>query len=197
MNTPSHALINLALLIDQRPTAAIAIVCGAVAPDVSMFVMYLWAKLIARQAEGQIWGETYWQPFWQDINHGFHSIPLILIAIGVCYGAKWPVAGLFFLSMLLHCFGDFPVHNHDAHRHFFPFSQYRFISPLSYWDPRHYGKIVGTVEKLLTLVSTLYVWPKVTSWTARGVMIALNILYLSGFVYQTFMMGSSDDGSVV
>jgi hypothetical protein len=188
MNTPSHAIINLALLLNRQPEAALPITLGAIAPDVSMFVMYGWAKLIAGQGESQIWGDTYWQPFWQNINHTFHSIPLIGLAIVLAHVAKWPTVEVFAWSMLLHCLGDFPVHHDDAHRHFFPFSDYRFISPISYWDPRHYGNWVATVEKLLVLASTLYLWPKVTHGVGRGLMVAVNVLYLSGFVFQLFQL---------
>ena len=56
---------------------------------------------------------------------------------------------VFFASMAVHCAVDFLVHREDAHAHFFPVSSWRFVSPVSYWDPRHYGSFVGVVELLL------------------------------------------------
>jgi hypothetical protein len=183
MNTPSHAIINLALFIDQQPQAIWPIAMGGVLPDLPMFVMYAWAKGIRRQSEHTIWTETYWHPFWQTINHSFHSIPLALILAGVGLVAGWPVLLLLGMSMVLHSLGDLPVHNHDAHRHFFPFSNYRFISPISYWDPRYYGRWVALVEVLLVLLASLYLFPSFGSWIGKGILLAVNLFYLSGAAY--------------
>lgn len=60
--------------------------------------------------------------------------------------------------MAVHCLIDLPVHHDDAHRHFFPFSEYRFFSPVSYWDPQHFGNYVLTVEIVLTLILGGYLW---------------------------------------
>ena len=46
---------------------------------------------------------------------------------------------------------DFLLHHNDGHRHFLPFSDFRFVSPVSYWDPRHYGGIVAPLEALLAV----------------------------------------------
>lgn len=184
MNTPSHAIVNLALLIDQQPQAVLPISIGSMLPDVPMFVMYFWAKGVRRQSERQIWTETYWTPFWQAINHSFHSIPLAAIAALAAHFAGWQLAEILFLSAILHSFGDLPIHNHDAHRHFFPFSHFRFVSPLSYWDPRHHARIVSFIEKLLVLIATFYIFPMLDSWFARGLLVAVNIAYLSGYFYR-------------
>ena len=63
-----------------------------------------------------------------------------------------------FSSMLLHVLGDLPVHHDDAHRHFFPFSDWRFASPVSYWDPAHYGRWFSLFELALVLGASLYLW---------------------------------------
>lgn len=189
MNTPSHAILNLAVLVDQQPQAILPIVVGAVLPDVPMFVLYFWAKKIRRQSERQIWSETFWLPFWQNINHSFHSIPIVLLGIGLSHLAGWPLMKLLFLSALFHCLGDLPLHNDDAHRHFLPFSQYRFISPLSYWDPRCHGRKVALVERLLVLVATFYLFPLIESWPIRILMLVVNGFYLSGYFYRLVSHG--------
>ncbi|MGA7932316.1 MAG: hypothetical protein WCA35_01930 [Kovacikia sp.] len=189
MNTPSHAIVNLALLVDWQPEAILPIAIGAILPDVPMFVMYFWAKRILHQSDRQIWTETYWTPFWQNATHTFHSIPLKLLGIGIAHFMGWQLAELLFLSALLHSLGDLPIHNHDAHRHFLPFSHYRFISPLSYWDPRHHSRIVSLVEKLLVLVASIYVFPTLDSWIARVLLIAVNLAYLSGYFSRSITHG--------
>ncbi|WP_026731700.1 hypothetical protein [Fischerella sp. PCC 9605] len=184
MNTPSHAILNLAILIaPQQPTATLPIVFGAVLPDVPMFVMYCWAKVIRRQSEYQIWSETYFSPFWQNITHAFHSIPLALIGIFLAHYFGWWQAEIIGISAFLHALADFPVHNEDAHRHFLPFSNYRFISPISYWNPNYHGRVVSLIEKLLVLIATFYVFPLQQSWVSKGLLIAVNFVYLSGYLY--------------
>jgi len=70
------------------------------------------------------------------------------------------------------------VHNDDAHRHFFPFSNYRFISPFSYWDRNHYGSIVSFVEMLLVLLSTFRLFGFVHSYVGKILLILVNCFYL-------------------
>lgn len=186
MNTPSHAILNLALLIDQQPQAALSIVVGAILPDAPIFALYLWAKLIRQASEQEIWTVLYWQPFWQNLTATVHSIPLALIGIAIAHYCRWQWVEIFCLSVLFHAFLDLPVHHDDAHRHFFPFSNYRFISPISYWDSKHYGGVVSAIERLSVLVATLYVLPKIDSWFGKGFAIAVNLIYLTGFLYPFF-----------
>ncbi|MBD1923054.1 hypothetical protein H6F77_18545 [Microcoleus sp. FACHB-831] len=179
MNTPSHVILNLAILINpQSISQPLPILCGAVLPDIPMFLLYFWAKFIRRLPERQIWTETYYEPFWQNITHTFHSIPLALIGWLVAYYFSWQEIQIIFSSVFLHSLCDLPVHNDDAHRHFLPFSNYRFISPISYWDVKHHGEVVAKVEMLLVLVATLYVLPFFHSYISKGLLIGVNLMYL-------------------
>ncbi len=189
MNTPSHAIVNLALLMNGRSEAVLPVIIGATLPDIPMFVMYFWAKRIRRQSEAKIWSETYWQPHWQQVVHLFHSIPLAAIAATLAHFLGWQWLKLVGLSAILHSLGDLPIHNHDAHRHFLPFSQYRFISPISYWDPRHHGRVVAWVERGLVLVISIYLFPHVDFWVVRFLLVALNLSYLTGHFYRWVFQG--------
>lgn len=182
MNTPSHAILNLFLLGKKSlPQANIPIFIGAILPDIPIFVLYGWAKLIARLPEKQIWTETYYQPFWQNIVALFHSIPLAVIGWLIAYKFGWEKMQILCLSLVLHSCLDLPVHNDDAHRHFFPFSNYRFISPISYWDTDRYGAIVSIIEILLVMLATFPVFNLVQSPIGKGLLIAINIVYLVFF----------------
>ena len=140
MNTPSHAILNLLIFNQQlRTQASPAIIIGAVLPDIPIFVFYFLMKFVYHLPTRQIWSEVYYQPFWQAIVSTFHSIPLALLGILIAHIWSWRLIEVGFVSMVLHSLLDLPVHNNDAHRHFFPFSNYRFISPVSYWDSNHYG----------------------------------------------------------
>lgn len=183
MNTPSHAIINLAILgRNQHSEWNLLIVAGGILPDIPIFLFYFWAKYIARLPPATIWSESYFEPGVQNIIALFHSIPLAVIGWLIAYYFGWQNLQFLFLSMVLHSLGDFPVHNDDAHRHFFPFSNYRFISPLSYWDRNHYGSIVSFVEMLLVMLSTYKVFGLVNSYVGKGLLIAVNCFYLIGYV---------------
>jgi len=184
MKTPSHAIINLAILgITQHPELNLLIVTGGILPDIPIFLFYFWAKYIARLPEATIWLKAYYEPFVQNIVALFHSIPLAGIGWLIAYYFGWPSVQILFVSLILHSLGDLPVHNDDAHRHFFPFSNYRFISPISYWDRKHYGSIVSLVEMLLVLLSTYRVFGLVNSYAGKGLLILVNAFYWAGAVY--------------
>jgi hypothetical protein len=191
MNTPSHAILNLVIFNQQlRNQASPAILIGAVLPDVPIFVFYFLMKFVYRLPEQQIWSEVYYQPFWQFIVSTFHSIPLALLGVLISHLANWQIIKIGFISMVFHSLLDLPVHNNDAHRHFFPFSNYRFISPFSYWDVRHYGNIVAFVEILLVLGATVYLLPKTESYLGIVPLIVINLFYWVGY-YRFYLKNSN------
>lgn len=184
MNTPSHAIINLALLSkSQLPEANLAIVIGGILPDIPIFIFYFWAKFIARLPEAKIWSVAYYQPSIQNFVAIFHSIPLATIGWLISDYCNWEIMQIICISLVLHSLLDLPVHNNDAHRHFFPFSNYRFISPISYWDPKHYGSIVALIEILLVLLGTLLIFTTINSLIGKGLIILVNIFYGSSYLY--------------
>ncbi len=181
MNTPGHAVLNLALLSDLSPHTKLAIVAGAILPDLPIFGFYVWAKFIDRLSEKKIWSEIYWQPQIQTWVAIFHSIPLAGIGWSIAYFLGWEIPQILFVSFLLHSLEDLPVHNDDAHRHFFPFSNYRFISPFSYWDPKHYGRIVAAIELGLVLIATVWIVPQITSFWGWVLLGLANLYYWLGY----------------
>ena len=175
MQTPGHALINLATLGCMVGHEG-AIVAGALLPDVPIVILYLYERLRGTPEE-TIWAVCYQRPHWRAIIHGAHSIPLAAITAGAAALAGAPGVAAFFASVLLHALGDFPVHAIDAHRHFLPFSQYRFQSPLSYWDPRFHGRRVALVEALLVLVSSVVIYRRGVRPVATALLVLTNLWY--------------------
>jgi hypothetical protein len=55
MNTPSHAIVNYAILSGLAPRQTWPIVLGAVLPDVSMLVLIIWARINGIPGQ-QLWG---------------------------------------------------------------------------------------------------------------------------------------------
>ncbi|SDF42317.1 hypothetical protein SAMN05216241_10148 [Limimonas halophila] len=157
MNTPTHLLVGLAVAgrvrDDGRNLGALA---GAFAPDAALFVLFGWAKLVQGVPDGVIFDELYWTPGWQ--------IPLAVSNSVVVWGALgllalwlrrgWLIA--FVLAGLVHLGCDFALHHGDAYPHLWPLSDWRFQSPVSYWNPAHHGEIVQPLE--LALAFGLAVW---------------------------------------
>jgi len=181
LNTPGHAVLNLAVLgheTDRRIDAAV--VAGALLPDLPMVGFYAWARLVQGMPEGRIWSEAYFQPGWQAFFDVFNSVPLILVLLVVAYRMEWGAVQAFSLSMILHCALDLPLHHSDGHRHFFPLSDFRFESPVSYWEPGHYGHVVGALEIGLVLALTfLVLLPRYRSPWWKGGLLAANLGYVA------------------
>lgn len=177
MNTQAHVIFNLALLgRKQRSDWNPLIVLGALIPDIAMFGFYAYMRLGTDIPEMQIWQVEYFKPSWQLLFAPFNSIPLALLGLGITLYKKRTGLALMFGSVLLHCLGDLPLHHDDAHRHFWPVSDFRFISPVSYWHPDHYGGIVGPIEIVLMAVASIYVFRRVRSRWAKGLLIVANAL---------------------
>ena len=188
MNTPAHLMINLFVLgRKETPRHHSVILAGAFLPDVPMFLFYFVEKVVLRVPEYLIWSRDYYLPSWQNFIDCFNSLPLIAVGLLISLIGKQRAAQLFFISMMLHVFCDFPVHHDDAHRHFFPFSDWRFESPVSYWDPQHYGLMVTGVEIGIVLVcaTLLIYWSKnfVTAWLVGVV----GVIYAAFFLYAFFV----------
>ncbi len=182
MNTPSHYILNLAFLgktINYQNNLAIAI--GAILPDLPIFVFYFVSKYIYKLPPAKIWSEAYYEPIWQNLVALFHSIPLAIIGIVIFFYLDWQPGIILCISMVCHSLLDLPVHHDDAHRHFFPFTNYRFISPFSYWDVKHYGKMVAFIEISLVLMVNPIVIGLLNSPITKGIVIAIDLLYVFGY----------------
>jgi len=174
-------MINLLVLKDHSAgKKGLAIALGAVIPDLIILLLYFWHLLIGTP-EDIIWSVEYYRPGWQAIIDGFNSIPLLLIAGLVCWKYHHPILLMLFASMLLHCLGDLPVHHEDAHRHFFPFLEWRFLSPVSYWNPAHYGNLFSLFEASAVVASTVYLYTKYRH--LKNWVIATLVVYILYWIY--------------
>jgi len=158
LNTPAHVITSLLVIRNPREDMLLftAIVVGAVLPDAAMIVFYGIQKFVLGTPESIIWSEKYYDPVWQNVFDAFNSIPLILLALLGTYAARLPRLSALLVSMLIHCLCDLPVHHDDGHRHFFPISDWRFESPVSYWDPAHHGNAFLLFELALVIGGTLW-----------------------------------------
>ncbi len=185
MNTPAHAIINLALLgrgAEPRRRFSTWILAGAVLPDVPIFGFYLWQRLIAGETESRIWGELYFESDWQIFFDLFHSIPLAGLACWVSWRLGYHGAAWLFASVVLHCAIDLPLHHDDAHRHFLPVFGWRFESPVSYWDPAHRGSIGALLEAIAVVIGSAVLFRRTARRGWRVFLVGVALVYSAGYV---------------
>ena len=167
MNTPAHILVSIATLTRRRsenvdgektPSYLWPATIGAILPDAPMFAFYAIEKLIVGSTEREIWSTRYFMPAWQDFFDVFNSVPicLVLMLIALAMRRTWWV--ILFASMLLHFACDLPLHHDDGHRHFWPLLDWRYASPVSYWDPSHHGIWAAAGEFVLSVVCFVIAW---------------------------------------
>jgi len=184
MNTPAHLLVNLAVLgRDESPRYQFHILVGALLPDAPMFLFYFIEKEIRKIPEHVIWSHDYHLGSWQNFFDSFNSIPFIILGLVIAWKSHSRAGQFLCMSMMLHVIGDFPLHHDDGHRHFFPFSDWRFESPVSYWDPLHYGHIVTGVEVFVVLISAIIVFRCSMSALTRWFVVIVGVSYISFFGY--------------
>ncbi|RMG87995.1 MAG: hypothetical protein D6708_12160 [Candidatus Dadabacteria bacterium] len=177
MNTQSHAILTTAVVraaLGRRgrgvPRLNVVVALGALAPDLPIFGFFFWATFVERLPQGVIWGEVYFRPGWQALVSAFHSFPLWAALAGVALWRGWARTALFAGAGFLASLEDFFLHNEDAHAHFWPFSDYRFRSPVSYWDPAHHGVAASLAETAAVLAATWWLWPRVETRWGRAVL---------------------------
>ncbi len=179
MNTPAHVVASLLILGDRdRPETGLPLVVGALLPDAPIVAFYAYQKLWRGMPEAWIWSEGYYLPQWQAFFDVFNSLPLILAGLLAARAAGSVLLAAGFASMGVHVLGDLPLHHDDAHRHLFPFSDWRFESPVSYWDPAHHGGIVAAFEALLVIAGGLFLFRRYRTLGARLLIAATIALYV-------------------
>lgn len=189
MNTPAHAVINLALLEKRAPEGSTwPILLGAVLPDLPIFVFYVYDRAVAGRAESVVWSHDYFVSAWQPVIDALHSFPLVLLALVAAWRLKAFRAVAFSLSLLLHAVCDFLLHNDDAHRQLFPFSDYRFRSPVSYWDPRYHGALGALFELAAVVLASAVLARRHRSLAAR-ITLALLVIASTAFYVRFYVVG--------
>jgi len=186
MYTPAHIAASLLVWKDEPGwTAAAAVTFGAALPDLPMFGFYVVSKLSAT-SERDIWSTLYFEDHWQLLFDAFNSIPIFLLLVIVSMYVRSPLGVLLSASAILHVLCDLPVHHEDAHRHFLPLSDWRFRSPVSYWDPQRFGIPFAIAELTFAVGSSLYVGlranhrpMRIMGWSMLGLYVMLLLLVAS------------------
>lgn len=191
VNTPSHLVINAAArkwatTDGQRTIPRGAFLLGAVLPDIPLWLLWTGTLAYHRVIRGEtsypVWSEAYDRlyfsdPLWLAGHNLFHAPAVLLIGLALLWRFRsspgtpahwwfWLLAGC-----LVHTALDFPVHVDDSPLLFFPFEwSVRFHSPVSYWEPRYFGREFTVFELLLDLALLGYLFgPGLWRRLRRGV----------------------------
>ena len=157
MNTPVHLIIGAAAF--GKPGARIvtwAALAGSLLPDMSLFLMAGVSLFLLDIPAREVFGELYFSDAWQQVFAIDNSIVLWGIACGLAIWRKIPWLIALCSAVLLHLVADFLLHNSDARMQLWPLTDWKFFSPVSYWESARGGNIVGVVELIATAVLGVY-----------------------------------------
>jgi hypothetical protein len=82
----------------------------------------------------------------------------------------------------MHVVVDFFVHADDAYKHFWPLTNWRFFSPVSYYDSNYYGQWFGILESVLYITLLLGLTKQYYRLSKPGIKIVFVIAWLWGIV---------------
>ena len=199
MMTQTHLLAAAAAFAKPGERARNAgLVAGAVLPDAAIYVLFAYTK-IADIPERTLWRELYFEPWFQDWVAAGNAV-LVWLAILVAGFFLLRAPSLFRLGLfvfflaaaaLLHVALDFPVHHADAHRHLWPISDWRFRSPVSYWDPQHHGRTFRLVEAAFALVLVAILWRRFRVVWLRALLALAALAYVAVPAYFLWQLGGA------
>jgi hypothetical protein len=187
MNTPAHLLLGAAAFgdPDRRWTTSAALL-GALAPDLSLYLMAGFSLVILQIPPQVVFDELYFSDAWQSVFAVDNSFVLwgAAIVLAMWRGRPWMVA--FCGAALVHLLTDFGLHNGDARPHFWPISDWRFISPFSYWESGHGAQIIAPLEGILCLILLAILWQRYRAIAYRLMFIVLVVL--EAFVIRSWLL---------
>lgn len=142
MRTFSHVVIALAAGNRAKRSSRLAFAAGSALPDlplltltgVSMLTSPSWAEGMKRMHHAYENSSV-----WIGLHNASHSLAVLVVAALVIIFLKtsptrnlllWTVAGA-----TLHTVTDIVTHANDGPMFLYPLSNFRFQSPVSYWDP--------------------------------------------------------------
>ncbi|MFM2339916.1 MAG: hypothetical protein RLZZ360_552 [Candidatus Parcubacteria bacterium] len=164
MITPSHLIYSWAL---AKKTAnnpvnpaekhrVAAFILGALLLDIPVYVFFLVCGVMLDYGHETLWDDMYFNSGWSVVFTLSHSLLLWPTVLVVARWRQWLFLKWLSISALFHIVVDFCVHTADAYKHFWPLSDWRFVSPISYWDRASYGDYVNAFDSIL--IVSLLAW---------------------------------------
>jgi len=165
MRTYSHVAVTwlaARLLAGRRVRVRLRpLLLGALAPDLPLIALSLGYFLLFRTLQlapdtefFALFDTLYRQDArWIALHNSLHAPPLLLVAAAGAWwahrrGLSWAGSVLWFVAGAgLHSLTDILTHHSDGPLLLFPFDwSLRFASPVSYWNPNHYGAAFTALE---------------------------------------------------
>ncbi|MEM1285977.1 MAG: metal-dependent hydrolase [Pseudomonadota bacterium] len=189
MNTQTHLLVAAALFAKpDKPKRNTALIIGALLPDLAIYLLFAWAVLTGVPQE-TLWREIYFSEPMLTYTAIGNSAPLYaaIALLGWAYARlkagkpldELPLLTILGLAAISHLALDFPVHVDDAHPHFWPFTDWRFRSPVSYWDSAYHGRAVSVVESAIGLSLAFILWRRFKALWVRILLATCVIAYFA------------------
>lgn len=188
MLTTTHVLVGAALATRPRfrPWQITLGWLGGFAPDASIFFMFGLSRVMNMPGD-VVWREPdglYWQEPWQTFSAISNSIPLWLLGtlVGLFLFLRVDRLKTIGLALLIfsaagftHVVADFLTHADDAHKHMWPLTDWRFNSPVSYWQDAHFGAQFRVFETFLNVGLMVFLVVQFKQWPVRilAVLLAL------------------------
>ena len=162
--------------VQLPPLHSVALMIGSVAPDIPLTLLgigFIASDLLAGRRPGPgngpsnaayLFDYLFFHNKWVMTAHNLFHSPFMLLCFLIIGHTAWRSGRRwgrwlfwFAIACAFHTLIDIPLHTDDGPLLLFPFNwELRFHSPLSYWDPAHYGNIFAPLEHLLIVGVLIY-----------------------------------------
>ncbi|MBM7068272.1 cobalamin biosynthesis protein CobQ [Actibacterium sp. 188UL27-1] len=192
MNTPAHLIFGAAAFArPNAPAVTTAALAGAMLPDLSLYVLVGWHLLWLGTPAQVVFDQLYFSDAWMRIFRVDNSFILwgVGFAAALACRSRWCIA--LTGAALLHLALDFPLHHDDGRPQFWPLTNWIFESPVSYWDSRAYGNIVGPIEVVASLILCGVLWRRFKAPLSRAVIVLAVLTQISPVMIWFFVFANA------
>ena len=187
VNTPAHLLIGAALFSKHSNRALLGgALLGGLLPDLSLYLMAGYALFVLQLSTDVVFGQLYFSDTWQLVFSIDNSFVIWGVACALAVKIKRPFFIALSSAAVLHLLCDFTLHNDDARAHFWPITDWRFFSPVSYWDNNHHAAYVAPLEGLLASVAAVYLLSSKYHFAIKaclGLLLLAEIIAVTGWYH--------------
>lgn len=190
MNTPAHLIFGATVFgktHNNRRTAAA--ILGAAMPDLSLYFLAIFSLYYLELSPQYVFGELYFSPLWQSFFAIDNSFFIWSALFGLALWQNWILLYAFSGGALLHIALDFLFHHNDGRAHLWPFTDWVFQSPVSYWDINYFAAFIIPIEFILTLICCIILIKRHTSYLWRIIIVLLFLMQCYAALSWFFFFG--------